>query len=132
MIRVGAPALAVVLLWGAWRAWGWPGVAAAAGGLVMWLLLHFTRTMQVLQRAANQPIGHVDSAVMLNARLHAGQTLLHVVGLTRALGQLQSAPKAQPEVYRWTDPGGSFVEAVFLQGRLQRWDMQRPDVQAAP
>ena len=54
--------------------------------LVMWLLLHFNRMMQVLKRAADRPIGYVDSAVMLNAKLKPGVTLLHVVAMTRALG----------------------------------------------
>ena len=132
LLRVGIPALAALLLLGAWQSWGWPGVAAVSGGLVMWAMLHFTRTMQVLQRAANRPIGYVDSAVMLNARLQAGHSLLQVVGLTQALGQLQSAPQAQPEVYRWSDPGGSYVECEFAQGRLLRWQMQRPDAPSAP
>lgn len=125
-LRVAAPALALLLLLLAWRAWGWPGVAAVSGGLVMWLLLHFTRTMQVLQRAAQRPIGHVDSAVMLNAKLQSGQSLLQVIALTRALGQLQSAQGAQPEVYGWTDPGGSQVVCEFSQGRLAAWRMHRP------
>ena len=46
-----------LLVW-AHRAYGWPGVAAVAGGLVMWLLLHVTRLMTVMQRAAQrQPQG---------------------------------------------------------------------------
>ena len=48
---------------------GWPGVAAVVGGLVMWALLHFTRLMNVMKKAANRPMGYVGSAVMLNARL---------------------------------------------------------------
>ena len=70
--RAGAPLLgcAVVLL--AYRAYGWQGVAAAAAGLVMWLLLHFTRMMNTLKKAANRPLGFVASAVMLNARLDQG------------------------------------------------------------
>ena len=56
----------------AYRSYGWPGVALVAGGLVMWMLLHFTRMLQVLQRAAHRPVGFVDSAVMLNAKLQQG------------------------------------------------------------
>ena len=74
----------------------------------MWLLLHFTRMMQVLKRAANRPVGFVDSAVMLNAKLRPGVTLLHVVALTRSLGELRSPKARQPELYRWTD--GSYLE----------------------
>lgn len=124
--RIAAAAIAAALLYWGYRQFGWPGVAAVSGGLLLWLLLHFTRLMGVMQKAARRPIGHVDSAVMLNARLQPGLPLLNVIGLARALGALQSAEGAQPEVYRWTDPGGSFVEAEFAGGKLQRWRLQRP------
>ena len=75
-------------------------MAAVATGLVMWMPLHFTRMMRVLKRAARRPIGHVDSAVMLNTRLKPGLSLLHVVAMTRALGQRQSEKDVQPEVFR--------------------------------
>ena len=110
----------------AYRAYGWAGVAIAVGALVMWLLLHFTRMMTVLQRAAKRPIGFVDSAVMLNAKLRPGVTLLHIVAMTRALGELQSPPDTQPEVFRWTDGSQSQVNCVFLHGKLKSWELQRP------
>jgi hypothetical protein len=102
------------------------GVAGMAGLLVMWLLLHFTRLMAVLKKAADRPMGHVDSAVMLNARLRAGASLMHVIAMTRALGALQSPENVQPEVYRWTDAGGSHVTCEFRQGRLTAWTLVRP------
>jgi len=105
-------------------------VAAVAGGLVLWMLLHFTRLMTVMQRAARRPIGHVDSAVMLNSRLHAGQPLVGVIGLARALGELISPEGEQPEVYRWTDPGGASVQARFADGKLKDWGFQRPEADA--
>jgi hypothetical protein len=117
-------ALAALLL--SYRQLGWPGVALVGGGLVMWQLLHFTRMLQVLKRAANRPIGHVDSAVMLHSRLRAGVPLLHVVAMTHALGQLESPPNSQPERFRWTDASGSSVVCVFAEGKLQSWDLQRP------
>ena len=92
----------------------------------MWLLLHFTRMMQVLKRAANRPVGFVDSAVMLNAKLRPGVTLLHVVALTRSLGELRSPKARQPELYRWTDGSGSWVECEFHAGKLKRWTLERP------
>jgi hypothetical protein len=52
-------------------------------------LLHFTRMLKVLERAANRPIGHVDSGVMLNAKLKAVVNLMHVIALTRSLGRAQ-------------------------------------------
>jgi hypothetical protein len=101
-------------------------VAVAVGLLVMWLLLHFTRLMQVLKRAASQPIGYVGSAVMLNAKLKPGVTLLHVVAMTRALGELKSARQTQPELYRWTDGTQSHVSCEFHNGRLKKWELFRP------
>src|SRR5665647_3742236 len=97
--RIFIPVAGVAAVVLAYRSYGWTGVTIVATGLVMWVLLHFNRMMQVLKRAANRPIGHVDSAVMLNARLRAGMTLLHVVAMTRALGELQSVENAQPEVF---------------------------------
>lgn len=110
----------------AWRAFGNRGVALVGSGLVLWGLLHVTRMVHVLYRASQHPVGHVDSAVMLNAKLKAGVPLLHVLALTRALGQRKSEPDAQPEVYVWTDTGGSFVRAEFVQGRLRQWVLHRP------
>ena len=126
-VRVGAVALLAM----GYHWYGWPGVAGAAGALVMWMLLHFTRMLQVLRRAANRPKGHVDSSVMLNARLHPGLSLMQVVALTRSLGELRSPANEQPEVFRWTDTGHSFVECEFLGGKLISWHLDRP-AQALP
>ncbi|MBD3893856.1 glycerate kinase [Hydrogenophaga sp.] len=119
-----AAALLLVL---AHRAYGWPGVAAVSGGLLMWLLLHVTRLLTVLQRAAQRPLGHIDSAVMLNARLRVGASLLHVLAQTRSLGVLESAAGEQPERYRWSDNSGSALTAEFRSGRLLRWTLLRPN-----
>ena len=116
----------VVVVAGAWNAAGWPGVALAVGGLVMWGLLHVMRMMTVVKRASGRPIGFVDSAVMLNAKLRPGVRLLHVLAMTRALGALQSPKDTQPEIYRWTDAGDSSVTCEFLHGRLVQWRLQRP------
>lgn len=128
--KIAIPILGVALIAIAYRAWGWPGVALAAGGIVMWMLLHFTRMMKVLQRAADRPIGYCDSAVMLNARLKPGMTLLHVVAMTRALGEQLSEKEVQPEVYRWSDAGASHVTCTFLGGKLQGWELFRPPAPA--
>jgi hypothetical protein len=124
--RILFPVAGVALVALAYRSYGWGGVATAAGLLVMWLLLHFTRMMQVLQRAAKRPIGYVDSAVMLNAKLRSGMTLLHVVAMTRALGELKSPKDIQPEVYRWTDGTQSHVSCEFRNGKLKKWELLRP------
>ena len=50
-------------------AYGFKGLVVSVGVLTMWFLLHWTRTMQVLRRAAERPIGYVSSSVMLNAKL---------------------------------------------------------------
>ncbi len=124
--RILVPVAGAVLIVAAWRAYGWAGVAVAAGGIVMWVLLHFTRLMHVLKQAADRPVGYVASAVMLNAKLQAGMPLLKVIALTRALGEQRSAPDAQPEVFRWSDTGGSQVTCTFANGRLAAWNLERP------
>lgn len=120
------PIASVILIVAAYRASGWGGVTLAVGILIMWLLLQFTRMMQVLRRAANRPIGYVDSAVMLNAKLKAGVTLMHVVAMTRALGEQVSPKDVQPEVFRWTDESASTVTCEFRNGKLLKWDLERP------
>lgn len=121
------PLLMAAALVAAFNYYGWKGVALVGTGLVFWMLLHFNRTMQVLKRAANRPIGYVDSAVMLNAKLNKGVTLLHVIALTKSLGELQSAKDAQPEVFRWTDGTQSHVTCTFNEGKLSTWVLWRPE-----
>lgn len=130
-MRVGVPLIGVAIVTLAWYRFGWQGVAVVVTAIVMWALLHFNRMVQVLKRAANRPIGYVDSAVMLNARLKPHMTLMHVVAMTRALGALQSVKDVQPEIYRWTDGSESFVDAEFQAGRLVRWQMTRPQSDSA-
>jgi len=125
--RIVVPIAGAVLLAVAWRNWGWSGVALVVGAIVMWMLLHYTRMTQVLKRASGRPIGYVGSAVMLNAKLKPGLTLLHVIGLTRALGEQLSPRNAQPEVFRWTDGSDSRVTCEFANGKLARWTLERPE-----
>ena len=110
----------------AYRSYGWLGIAVVVTFLVFGILLHFTRLMTILKRAANRPIGHVDSAVMLNAKLKPGATLMHVVAMTRALGLLKSARDAQPEVFEWKDAGESVVTCTFVGGKLFHHVLVRP------
>ena len=125
--QVAMPILAGAVLYVGWRSAGWPGVALAAGAVVMYLLLHFNRMLHVLKQAANRPKGYVDSAVMLNAKLKPGVNLLHVTTLTRSLGESLSPEGGQPEVFRWTDPGGASVTCEFAGGRLAKWSLARPE-----
>jgi len=124
--RIAIPLIGVAVTFVAWRNYGWSGVALVVTGIVMWMLLHFTRMMKVLQRASRRPVGFCDSAVMLNARLRAGVNLLHVLALTRAVGELLSPREQQPEIYRWTDASASSVTCEFARGRLVKWELLRP------
>jgi len=128
--KVVLPILGVVVVAVAWRGFGWAGVALAVSGIVMWLLLHFTRMMKVLQRASSRPVGYCDSAVMLNAKLRPGVNLMHVMAMTRALGEQVSPKETQPEVYRWSDGSGSHVTCEFLRGKLVKWELFRPQAPA--
>ena len=123
-ILVPIASIAVVLL--AYRFYGWTGVAAAATGLVMWVLLHFTRLTSVLRKTADRPKGYVGSAVMLNAKLKAGVNLLHVMAMTQSIGEQISKDGEQPEVFRWTDGSQSSVTCEFAKGRLAKWTLYRP------
>jgi len=124
--KIFVPVVAVVVFGAAWHFYGWPGVAAVVSVAVFWMLLHFSRMMQVLKRATNRPIGYVDSAVMLNAKLKPGATLLHVVARTRALGVLLSPKDTQPEMFRWTDNTDSHVTCTFVNGKLTHHVLLRP------
>jgi len=125
--QILAPVLGIVLVAAAWRAYGWAGIGLAASGLVLWILLNINRTMQVLKRATDRPLGYVDSAVMLNAKLKPRDSLLHVIAMTRALGQPLTPEKEEPEIFRWTDPGGSSVTCEFKAGKLVKWELDRPE-----
>ena len=124
--KILIPVGVIVFVAGAWHQYKWPGVAVATGAVVMWVLLHFTRMVTVLSRAANRPVGHVGSAVMLNVKLKKGVNLMHVIAMTKSLGQRLSEENKQPEIFKWTDSGDSFVICTFKDGKLQSWDMTRP------
>lgn len=124
--NVVVPLGLAVMLYVAFDSMGWKGVAAVGGGILMWLLLHFTRLMTVMRRASQRPIGYVGSAVMLNAKLKPKVNLMHVVAMTRSLGERLSEEGQEPEIYRWTDGSESHVTCEFVQGRLVKWSLVRP------
>ena len=124
--KILVPVAGVAIVAVAYKTWGWQGVLLVLGGIVFWMLLHFNRLLSALKRAAARPIGYVDSAVMLNAKLKPGVTLLHVMAMTRALGELKSVKDQQPELYRWTDGTASHVTCEFVGGKLVKWDLVRP------
>ena len=125
--KILIPIGVVLFVAGAWHQYQWQGVAIATGAVVMWVLLHFTRMVTVLSRAGNRPVGHVGSAVMMNAKLKKGVNLMHVIAMTKSLGQRLSEENVQPEVFKWTDAGESFVTCTFKDGKLTEWVMTRPD-----
>ena len=137
--RILVPIGVIAFVAGAWVQYQWAGVAIATGAVVMWILLHFTRMVTVMSRAANRPVGHVASAVMLNVKLQKGVNLMHVIALTKSLGERLSEENAQPELFKWTDSGDSFVICTFKDGKLKSWEMTRPaqeepeeNIQTAP
>jgi hypothetical protein len=115
--------LAVVLLVAAWQSYGLKGLALAGTVIVFWLVLQFNRSIRVMRNAGASPIGHVDSAVMLNAKLQPGLQMLQVLRLTRSLGR-RVRPDA--EIFAWSDAGGSEVVVTFEGGRCKRWVLERP------
>jgi hypothetical protein len=102
--------------------WGWPGVVLAITLIVFWLLLQFSRAVRALRAASQAPVGHVDNAVMLHARLHAGQRLPEILKITRSLGTPVSD---QPEVFEWCDAAGDAVRIELVRGKLRHWDLKR-------
>ena len=115
----GLAALAVAL---GYHFFGWRGVALAASGMVFWLLLQFSRAMRVMRTAGQAPIGTVPSAVMFNARLHAGMRLMDILMLTRSLGEKLAD---EPETYRWRDAAGDSVRVVLRHARCSEWALTR-------
>ena len=112
----------------AWQQYGWQGLLVAVSAIVFWLLLQFNRSVRVMKNAAGAPVGHIGSAVMLNARLKPGMTLLQVIALTRSLGRrLDEAGDS----WAWEDEGGNRVTLQFARGRLVRHDLLRPEAAAA-
>jgi hypothetical protein len=99
-------------------------VVMAVSVIVFWLLLQFSRAMRAMKNAATAPKGRVGSAVMLNARLKVGMTLMQVIALTESLGERVSET---PETWAWADDGDSRVTLVFEGAKLQSWQLTRPE-----
>jgi len=116
---LAAAALAV-----GWFGYGLRGIALAVSVIAFWLLLQFNRLVRVMRDAADSPLGEVDNAVMLHAKLHAGLPMAKVVALTKSLGR--RADDDSRELYTWTDAGGASVSITFVNGRCASWDLTRP------
>lgn len=119
-------ALAVAAIAAGYMNWGWPGVLLGVTVIVFWLLLQFSRSLRVLQRAGRAPVGHVGNAVMMQSKLRQGMPLMQVLQLTKSLGQKLAEV---PETWGWTDAGGDQVRLVFEGGRLQSWTLERAAAQ---
>jgi hypothetical protein len=116
-------ALAAVFTFAAWHLYGVRGLGFAFSTIVFWLLLTFNRVVRLMKRAADQPVGHVDSAVMFHAGLAIGMTMLQIVTRTKSLGR---KIEGADDDWRWSDEGGSHVDLHFERGRLVRWRIERP------
>ena len=116
-------ALAVAAVALGYVQYGWQGVLLAMSGIVFWLLLQFTRALHAMRVASGAPVGHVASAVMLQARLNKGHRLMDIILLTRSLGEKLAD---DPETFRWTDASGAAVTVELVKGRCVRWSLARP------
>ena len=118
-------ALALLAVFVGWRAYGWQGVLLAVTLTVFWLLLQFSRVLRAMKLAGQAPVGHVPSAVMLNAKLARGMTMMKVTGLTKSLG---TKVGDSSDTWCWRDDGGASVTVSFERGRCARWALQRDDL----
>ncbi len=123
-------ALAVVAVAAGYAAYGWPGVLLAVSIVVFWLLLQFSRTMRLMRNAAQQPIGSVKSALMLQSKMQHGLRLADVMKLTGSFGQPAAGPvaggaPADTETYIWTDAGGDALQVTLQAGKVSAWELQR-------
>lgn len=126
-------ALAVAAVALGYVQWGWKGVLLAVSGIVFWLLMQFTRALRAMRAAGGAPVGHVPSAVMLQARLKTGMRLMDIILLTHSLGQKQEPPgPGADETFRWTDSSGAAVTVDLAKGRCLRWVLTRPADDAGP
>lgn len=117
-------ALAALAVSVGYAQWGWPGVVLAVTVIVFWLLLQLSRALRVLRNAGRSPVGHVDSALMLHAKLQQGQRLPQVLALSKSLGVKLAD---EPETFEWRDAGGDAVRIELMGGKLARWSLLRSD-----
>ena len=114
--------LAAVAVAAGYVGYGWRGVALAATVVMFWLLLQFNRVVRVMRKASRRPVGEIDNAVMLHAKLHTGMTLIQILPLTRSLGRKVAD---DPEAFVWTDGGGDRVRVELRGGRCSAMALQR-------
>ena len=125
------PALALALMFGAWRSYGGQGLLLATLMISFWVLLHFTQLMRVLRIAASRPMGQVADLAPVLRRLRVGQSLSDVVRLTRSLGLRVNPPEASVNVLLWSDEAGHTLTATFDHGRLSAFEHRPPETPPA-
>jgi len=109
--------------------YGWRGIVLGVSAIVFWLLLQFSRSLRVMRDAAGRPVGSIDNAVMLHAKLRPGMRLLEILPLTRSLGQKLAD---EPETFAWTDGGGDRVRVELRKGRCTAFALERAGEAQAP
>lgn len=121
--------LAATAVFFGYSRYGWQGLVFAITVVVFWLLLQFSRTMRIMQKAAQAPKGRIDSAVRLHSKLKPGMRLLDILPLAGSLGERAGGEGAE-ELWAWTDDGDARIVLRLRHGRLADWQLQRP--QEAP
>ena len=123
--------LAVIVVTLGYSQYGWQGLLFGLTVVVFWLLLQFSRTIRVMQKAGQAPKGRIDSAVRVHAKLKPGMRMLDILPLTGSLGDRVGGDGAE-ERWAWTDEGDARLVLRMRSGRLVDWQLQRPPEAAEP
>jgi hypothetical protein len=105
--------------------YGTQGLLFGVTVVVFWLLLQFSRTLRIMQKAGRAPVGRTDSVVRVHAKLKPGLRLLDILPITGSLGQ-RVGGEGDEELWAWTDQGDARVTLRLRAGRLVDWELQRP------
>ena len=119
-------ALAALAVVAGYFGYGWPGVLLAFTVIVFWLLMQFSRAVRAMKQAAKHPLGTVQSAVMMQSKLHAGMRLPDILKLSGSLGR-RIGEGSEPEIFAWCDSGGDEVVVELQGGLLTAWRLQRAE-----
>jgi len=123
------------------RTWHWAALAVAgmvvAGGFGGWqavvfgmtlvvtlLVVEILKVLKLMRRVEKAPVGRVENAVMLQARLKPGLSLTDLLKLTGCLGRKLDLPGP---AYAWEDDAGDRVEVTLAKGRLASWQLRRAE-----
>ena len=123
-MRVGTH-LAVIVVTLGYSQYGWQGLLFGITVVVFWLLLQFSRTMRVMQKAGQAPKGRTDSAVRVHAKLKPGMRMLDILPITGSLGEREGGEGGE-ERWVWTDQGDVRILLRMRHGRLVDWGLKRP------